>query len=114
MKIDKEIKRVYKIERLRRLTDFDLIKLIEGGETLDNIAKSLDVTRSQLSLEITNRDLYKVKGDRRTRKVNFKPAKKVYQIDEDEIHSVNSWMNSKERSSFVNAGLMQNKSLKYI
>lgn len=114
MKIDKEIKRVYKIERLRKLTDFDLIKLIEGGETLDNIAKSLDVTRSQLSLEITNRDLYRIKGDRRTRKVEFVPLKKEFQISEDEIPSFNSWMNSKERSRFVNAGLMQNKSLKYI
>jgi len=110
-----DMKRVYKIDKLRAISNIEFIKMITDEMGLKDIAIKYDISLSQLSLEMARRDLFTVKDLNKTRKVQRNFISKLPDLTpEDEIYSKDSWVNSAERYSFVNAGLMQNKSLKYI
>ena len=105
-------KRKSKIAIFRKITDSQMIILLTEISQKD-IAKMYNLSVSAISLEITKRNLYGIKKIRRTRKVEFTPIKIDDTTSEDKLYSLNSWINSKERKSFINAGMMKNKSLSY-
>lgn len=101
-----------KINALRNVTDFELIQLITEN-TLEQIAVKLSVSKTDISKETTRRGLFNPNKYGR-RKVKREPIVRPYETtSEDDLHSVGAWSRSKERKSFINAGLMVNKSLKY-
>jgi len=93
--------------RFQDFSDLKIIKIITENSYVE-ICKKYNIDKSKLSLLITKRNLFEVKSMNRLRRVescNELPPKVVY--------SEGSWMKSKERYSYANAGLISNKSIKY-
>jgi len=107
------VKKIFKIDSLRGITDVEFIQLMNEKQ-LKEIAEDFDISPSQVSLEISKRNLFEVKKENKSRKIKFNPKRKQFIIKEEELHCKGAWINSPERISFVNAGLIKNKSIKYI
>lgn len=106
---------VYKIDRFRSLSDLEMRKVVDEFITLTAVAKAFGCSRSQISLEVSKRDLYSLNdvGNSTTNRFYKPELEVVHYKTEHELRSKDAWINSPERKSFVNAGLMRNKSLKY-
>ncbi len=106
---------IVKRDILRKRSDLEIRKLIDEYGSLIAISKALGVSVSQVSLEISKRDIYQLEtAGKGTRRKYYKPELIARREKaEHELCSKDAWINSPERKSFVNAGLMKNKSLKY-
>jgi hypothetical protein len=94
------------------LSDIEVIKLLTIFSQAE-IAKQYGLTASQISLLQRKRNLFPIKDLNRTRKVEFTPTRFLDNRKESDLVTTDSWINSKERYSYVNAGLLTNKSLNY-
>ena len=112
-RIKDKVKPVFKIDKFRNLSDMEIIKIL-GVKTQKNIAIEFGVSVSQVSLEISKRNLFSAL--RYNKILNYNNSEILKQPDttkELNLSSKGCWMKSKERVSFVNSGQMKNKSLKY-
>lgn len=95
------VEKVSKIEIFRSLTNEEMIKIITDN-AIKQASSKYEITFSEISMELTKRDLFKVKESSRFRKVDFNWSKIIDIQKEDELFSENKWMYSKERQSFYN------------
>ena len=106
-------KKTTKISKFRALSNGDIEALFIGGKNLKDIAKMFNITSGAVSLEITKRSQDKPLRRSDLIKMYQNDYAKMSEIKEDDLFSVGAWTQSSNKKSFVNAGLMTGKSLKY-